>query len=99
MTLAGPGGVGKTRLALEVARGQLEPRADGVWFVDLAPRPETPDVAAETARVLDVQSRAGTTPAEALRRYLRNRDLLLVLDNCEQVVDECAELAATLLTS
>jgi predicted ATPase len=99
VTLAGPGGVGKTRLAIELARGQLESRADGVWFVDLAPKPETPDVAAETARVLDVQTRAGTTATEALRRYLARRDLLIVLDNCEQVVDACAELAAALLSS
>ena len=99
VTLAGPGGVGKTRVALEVARDQVERRADGVWFVDLAPRPETPDVVAETARVLEVQSRAGTTLTEALRRYLANRDLLLVLDNCEQVVDACAALTVTLLTS
>jgi predicted ATPase len=99
VTLAGPGGVGKTRLAIEVAGGQLESRADGVWFVDLAPKPETPDVAAETARVLAVQTRAGTTTTEALRRSLARRDLLVVLDNCEQVVDACAELAAALLSS
>jgi predicted ATPase/DNA-binding CsgD family transcriptional regulator len=99
VTLTGPGGVGKTRLALALARGQIARRTDGVWLVDLASRPETPDVAAETARVLDVRSPSGTTPTDALRRYLINRELLLVLDNCEHVVDACAELAAALLTS
>lgn len=98
VTVTGPGGVGKTRVALDLARRQLDRRADGVWLVDLAV-PELRDVAAETARVLEVQSPRGKTPTEALRRYLVNRDVLLVLDNCEQVVAGCAELAAALLTS
>ena len=55
VTVSGPGGVGKTRLALEVARRQLPRRVDGVWLVDLAAGPETPPVAAETARVLGVR--------------------------------------------
>jgi non-specific serine/threonine protein kinase len=99
VTLTGPGGVGKTRLALALARRQLARRPHGVWLVDLAAGPETPDVAAETARVLDVRSPRGTPPTDALRRYLTDRDLLLVLDNCEHVVDACAELAAALLTT
>ena len=99
VTLTGPGGVGKTRLALELARRQIARRVGGVWLVDLASGPETPDVAAETARMLDVRGPTGTAATDALRRYLRNRDLLLVLDNCEHVVDACAELAAALLTS
>ena len=99
VTLSGPGGVGKTRLALELARDQVPRRADGVWLVDLATGPGAPDVAAETARTLDVRGARGTSPTDALRRYLANRDVLLVLDNCEHVVDACAELAASLLTS
>jgi len=99
VTLTGPGGVGKTRLALALAQRQIARRPDGVWLVDLASGPETPDVAAETARVLDVRSPGGATPTDALRRYLVNRDVLLVLDNCEHVVSACAELAVALLTS
>jgi non-specific serine/threonine protein kinase len=99
VTLTGPGGVGKTRLALALAHRQVARRPGGVWLVDLASGPETPDVAAETARVLDVHGPRGTTPTDALRRYLTHRDLLLVLDNCEHVVDACAALAGALLTS
>jgi predicted ATPase/DNA-binding CsgD family transcriptional regulator len=99
VTVTGPGGVGKTRLALELAHRQVARRVGGVWLVDLASGPETPDVPAETARVLDVRNPRGTTPTDALRGYLTHRDLLLVLDNCEHVVDACAQLAAALLTS
>jgi predicted ATPase/DNA-binding CsgD family transcriptional regulator len=99
VTLSGPGGVGKTRLALELARRQLARRPDGVWIVDLASGPDVPDPSAEAARTLDVHSPAGTTAIDALRRYLMNRDLLLVLDNCEHVVGACAELATALLSS
>jgi predicted ATPase len=99
VTLTGPAGVGKTRLALEIARARSGRRPDGVWLVDLAAGGGTPDVAAETARTLDVRTPRGATPTAALRRYLVSRDLLLVLDNCEHVVDAAAELAADLLTS
>ncbi|HEX9032160.1 MAG TPA: LuxR C-terminal-related transcriptional regulator [Streptosporangiaceae bacterium] len=96
-TLTGPGGVGKTRLALELARRQIGRRGDGVWLVDLtaAPGPET--VAGEIARVLGVRLPSGGTPSDALRRFLADRDLLLVLDNCEHVILSSAELAEALL--
>lgn len=99
VTITGPGGVGKTRLALALARGQIGRRPNGVWLVDLASGPDTPDVAAETARRLGVVSPRGRTTTESLRRYLRDRDLLLVLDNCEHVLGACADLAESLLTS
>ena len=99
VSLTGPGGVGKTRLALALAYRELARRSDGVWLVDLASGVEEPDVAAETARVFGVGSQRGSAASDGLRTYLRDRDLLLVLDNCEHVVDQCAELAVGLLSS
>jgi predicted ATPase/DNA-binding CsgD family transcriptional regulator len=96
VTLSGPAGVGKTRLAIEVARRQIGRRPDGVWLVDLT---AGPDPAAEVARTLDVGGRSPTAPTESLRRYLADRDVLLVIDNCEHVIDACARLASSLLSS
>ena len=99
VTVVGPGGVGKTRLALEVARKRLARHGDGAWLVDLTVAAATRDVGSEVARVLDVRGPAEATPTGALRSYLADRDLLLILDNCEHVIDGCAELAGTLLSS
>jgi non-specific serine/threonine protein kinase len=99
VTVTGPGGVGKTRLALALAHRQLARRSGGVWLVDLAAAPVMPDVAAEAARILDVQCARGMAPVDALRRYLADRDVLIVLDNCEQVAGACAELGSALLSS
>jgi non-specific serine/threonine protein kinase len=99
VSLTGPGGVGKTRLALELAHRQLPHRRDGIWLVDLASGAETSDVAAEVARALGIHNPRGTTPTDALRTYLSDRDVLLVLDNCEHVVQGCAGLVAEMLSS
>jgi predicted ATPase/DNA-binding CsgD family transcriptional regulator len=99
VTLTGSGGVGKTRLAIEVARRQIGRRVDGVWLVDLTAGAADPDPAAEVARTLEVGGRSESAPTESLRRYLADRDMLLVIDNCEHVVDACADLASSLLAS
>jgi conflict system STAND superfamily ATPase len=96
VTVTGPAGVGKTRLAIELARRQIGRRPDGVWLVDLT---AGPDPAAEVARTLDVGGRSAAAPTELLGAFLLDRDLLLVLDNCEHVIDACARLASSLLSS
>jgi predicted ATPase/DNA-binding CsgD family transcriptional regulator len=97
VTLTGPAGVGKTRTAIELGRSQARQRADGVWFVDLASVSRTEDVAAEAARVLDIRGATRDATTDAVRRYLADRDVLLMLDNCEHVLDTCTELGMTLL--
>ncbi len=99
MTIAGPGGAGKTRLAVEVVRRMERRPAGGTWLVDLASAPGTPDVAAETARILDVRAASGGSTTGALVRYLADREVLLVLDNCEHVIEACAQLVTDLLAS
>jgi len=97
VTLTGPAGVGKTRTAVELGRGQLRQRADGVWLVDLASVGATEDVAAEAARVLGIRGAVRDAATDVVRRYVADRDVLLLLDNCEHVLDACAELGMTLL--
>ncbi|TDD63924.1 BTAD domain-containing putative transcriptional regulator [Actinomadura rubrisoli] len=103
VTLNGPGGVGKTRLAVAVARRLLEHRLDGVWLVALddgaRPGASRDDVAALVASVLGLRddARRETSPAGRLGAALRGKRVLLVLDNCEHVVDPVARLVSALL--
>jgi predicted ATPase/Tfp pilus assembly protein PilF len=97
VTLTGPGGIGKTQLALQFGWEVLEEYAGGVWFVELAAVQDPAHVAQRIAAVLRVRERGGVSPLERLCEYLRPRRLLLVLDNCEHVAAECASLADDLL--
>ncbi|MFF4799946.1 response regulator [Streptomyces sp. NPDC001351] len=99
VTLTGMGGVGKTRLALEVAASSREAFADGVWLVDLAPVTDPAAVAATAAGALRVPDLGALPFLDQLAGYLAGRRALLVLDNCEHLVDACAELAGTLLSA
>jgi non-specific serine/threonine protein kinase len=101
LTLTGPGGVGKTRLALELAREAVDTRsedyADGVWLVDLAPVFEPRLVPSAVASVLRVPEVAGESMEQTLAEALVRKQLLLVIDNCEHVLNAAAGLADELL--
>jgi len=94
LTLVGPGGVGKTRLALHAAQTVQERFADGAVFVDLTPLRDPALVLPAIARALGLIAQGSRPAADVLAAYLRERQLLLVLDNCEQVVEAAPEVAA-----
>src|SRR6266536_4565160 len=97
ITLTGTGGTGKTRLALEAAAGALDQFADGVWMVELAGL-STSDLVAQTiANVLTLPETPDLAPITRLGAFLQARHLLLVLDNCEHLIEECARITAFLL--
>ncbi len=96
VTLTGAGGVGKTRLAVEVASQLAGEYADGVWYVDLAPLTESGLVPVTLARALGLPDQPGRSMTETLLRFVRDRQLLVVLDNCEHLLDACAELVVGL---
>jgi predicted ATPase/DNA-binding SARP family transcriptional activator/DNA-binding CsgD family transcriptional regulator len=99
LTLMGAGGCGKTRLALEVARELVGVYPDGVWLVEFAPLSEGALVVHAVASVLGVKEQPDRSITDALVDCLRAKRALLVLDNCEHLVDAVARLADTLLNS
>jgi predicted ATPase/DNA-binding CsgD family transcriptional regulator len=97
VTLLGPGGIGKTRLALRAAADHERRLGDGAWVAELAPV-EVPEMVSETVvGALGIRSAERETPTERLVAHLRDRQLLLVLDNCEHVQEAAAALASELL--
>src|SRR5262252_2888924 len=97
VTLTGVGGVGKTRLALRAAAGLARAFPGGVWLVRLDQLRDEALVAQAVAEALGLQDRAGYAPETAVAEYLAGLQLLLVLDNCEHLVDAAAKLADLLL--
>src|SRR6516164_3011960 len=97
VTVTGPGGVGKTRLAGEVAARVADRFADGVWLAELAAVADPAQVAPVVAVALGVREQPGVPVAEALAQVLARQQLLLVLDNCEHVIGAAAELCAGLV--
>ncbi|MBL0292331.1 MAG: winged helix-turn-helix domain-containing protein [Betaproteobacteria bacterium] len=97
VTLVGIGGIGKTRLTLQVATTLADAYADGVWFVDLAPVSDPRLVANAVATAVGVREEPGQPIIGALQRFVADRALLLVLDNCEHLLVACAQLARDLL--
>ena len=96
LTLTGPGGCGKTRLSLEVAGDLADTYPDGVRLAELAPLTDRESVPQAVAEALSVRESPGVPPAEAISHALRGKKLLLVLDNCEHLVEAAATLAETL---
>ena len=97
LTVTGSGGCGKTRLALEAATDRIERHADGIWYVELAPLGETSSVVAALAAVLNVRESAGESLLDALVTRLADQQALVVIDNCEHLLDECTVLVEVLL--
>ncbi len=97
-TLTGAGGSGKTRLALRAARQALPDYPDGVWLVDLAPLTDPALVASAITAAVGIRAQAGSL-LEALKRSLRDTHSLIVLDNCEHLIDACAQLVHELLST
>src|SRR5215212_4997059 len=95
LTLTGPGGVGKTRLALAIATDVGSSFADGVVWVDLAPLADPALVPPTVGRAVGFVPTGATPLAEGIAQHLRSRQQLLLLDNCEHVVTETASLIAT----
>ena len=99
LTLVGIGGIGKTRLSLQVAADTLDAYPDGVWLVEFGAITDPSLVPTSVAQVLGVQEQARTPLTHTLCAHLKSRRLLLVLDNCEHLIKACAELADALLAA
>jgi predicted ATPase/DNA-binding SARP family transcriptional activator len=97
LTLTGAGGTGKTRLSLQVAAEFLNAFADGVWFIELAPLSDPVLVPVTIASVLGVREESGRPLIATLLDWLRPKQLLLILDNCEHLIEACARLADVVL--
>ncbi|MGO8964206.1 MAG: helix-turn-helix transcriptional regulator [Mycobacterium sp.] len=98
VTLTGAGGVGKTRLAIQVAAQLADEFSDGVWYVDLAPLTDTELAPVTVARALGLPDQPGRSTMDSLLRFVRDRQMLVVLDNCEHLLDASAELVVALLS-
>ncbi len=98
MTLTGAGGVGKTRLAVQVAAAMAGEFGDGMWYVDLAPITDPDLVPVTVARALGLPDQPGRSTMDSLLRFVRDRQVLVVLDNCEHLLDASAELVVAVLS-
>jgi predicted ATPase/DNA-binding CsgD family transcriptional regulator len=99
VSLVGPGGVGKTRLAVRAAAELSRGFRDGAWLVELAEVRDEALVTSAVLAALDLRDQAGTTPLQILDAFWREKELLLVLDNCEHLLDAVAPLVANVLRS
>jgi predicted ATPase/DNA-binding NarL/FixJ family response regulator len=99
VTLTGAGGAGKTRLAIEVAARMTSEFPDGVWYVDLAPISHPEVVPVTVARALGLPDQPGRSITDTLLRFVSDRHMLLVLDNCEHLLEASAGLVTDMLAA
>ena len=97
ISLVGPGGVGKTRLAIRVATGLGRGFPGGAWMAELAELRDPALVSNAVMAALDLRDQAATEPLALVRSYLRDKELLLVLDNCEHVIEDAAQLVSEVI--
>ena len=97
VTLTGPGGCGKTRLALKVSHELLEEFGHGIWFVELASIFDPALVPQTVGSTFNIRELSGQSLIDALVNFLSGRDILLVIDNCEHLISACAQFAETIL--
>src|SRR5262245_13269514 len=99
VSLVGPGGVGKTRVAIRAAADVQRAFPGGAWFVELAEVREPGLVANAVATALDLRDQAATEPLALVRSYLRDKQLLLVVDNCEHLLGAAARMLTDVMTA
>ncbi len=97
VTLVGTGGIGKTRAALQVGADLLDGSGDGVWFVDLAQVSSEEGITTAIASVFGIQTRPERNPLDDICQHLKNKHLLLILDNCEHLVTQTSHIVATIV--
>jgi predicted ATPase len=97
VTLVGSGGVGKTRISLQVAANVLDTFDDGVWFIELAPLSSGEYLPSTVAQIMSIQLHSAGDPLELLIDELRSKDALLIFDNCEHLVDAAGRMVAAIL--
>jgi non-specific serine/threonine protein kinase len=98
LTLTGPGGCGKTRLALQVANTVSEGFKDGVWLAELAPLRDPTLVPRRITQALRIPHRQRQSALDSLLQYVQSKEMLLVLDNCEHLIADCAQLGQQILS-
>jgi len=98
VTLIGPGGCGKTRLAMQFANTLSGSFIDGIWVAELAPLRDPSLVAQILIKILDIHHRPEQSVLESLLDHLQSKEILLILDNCEHMISACAQLVETLMT-
>lgn len=97
LTLLGPGGTGKTRLALQAGADLIDEFANGVWIAELASINDKPGLLQAIMKALNIEEHGQRTMEESIALFLKDKELILILDNCEHVINECAALAEYLL--